>query len=125
MTESLLIDQVKNCINTIGCNNKMSTIMTTAWITLERFIARFTTLPARLEDLDMALLACFVESHSQACVDVELLLLELTGIRMILLHSGFSQNQLTALSVRVKRERVANDKNGKYRFAKKLCAKSQ
>jgi hypothetical protein len=121
MSDSLL-DEVKYCVEKIGCNDSMSTIMTTAWLSLEHFIAQSTALPARLQDLDAVLLARFVEARSKGCADVELLLLELTGIRMILLQSGFPTNQLTALSVRVKRERLANDKDGKYRFAKKLCA---
>ncbi|SHK75593.1 hypothetical protein [Paraburkholderia terricola] len=121
MSDSILIKHVKHCIDKIGCNEVMRVVTTTVWFALEHFIAQYSATPTRLEDLDVALLARFVETRSQGCVDVELLLLEITSIRMVLLESGFLHNQLTGLSVRVKRERLANDKNGKYRFAKTLC----
>jgi hypothetical protein len=99
----------------------MRVIMTKVWLEFEQSIAPFSLYPLQLRDLDLELLACFIEVRSKRCVDVELLLLEITCIRMVLLESGFLHNQLSGLSVRIKRERLANDENGKYRFAKRLC----
>ena len=122
MTESSLTNQVMRCIENIGCNSTMSTIMLKAWLALEQFLVRSGKLPPRLEDLEAAVLAGFVERYSRECANVELLLVELAGIRMILLESGYPMEQLAALSVPVRRQRLANDKNGKYRFVKTLDA---
>ena len=121
MSNSSLLEQVKRCADKIGCNDMMRAIMAKVWLEFEQSIAPYPSYPFRLQDLDVALLAGFVEARSKQCVDVELLLLEITCIRMVLLESGFLHNQLTGLSVRVKRHRLANDENGKYRFAKTLC----
>ncbi|RDJ98728.1 hypothetical protein [Paraburkholderia lacunae] len=122
MTESSLKNQAMRCIDKIGSNSTMSTIMLDAWLSLERFLVQYGKLPPRLEDLDAAALASFVERQSSECVNVELLLMNLVGIRMILLESGCTMEQLAPLSVRVKRQRLANDKNGNYRFVKILAA---
>jgi hypothetical protein len=122
MTESSLNNQVKRCIENIGCNDTMSTFMLKAWLALEQFLVRCEKLPPRLEDLEAAALAGFVEHYLKECANVELLLVELAGIRMILLESGHPIEQLAALSVPVRRQRLANDKNGKYRFVKTLAA---
>ncbi|MFM0152699.1 hypothetical protein PQR05_19165 [Paraburkholderia sediminicola] len=98
----------------------MSTIMLNAWLSLEQFLFECGKLPPRLEGLDAAALASFVERQSSECMNVELLLMNLGGIRMILLTSGCATEQLAPLSVCVKRQRLANDKNGKYRFVKIL-----
>ncbi|MEX3765019.1 hypothetical protein [Paraburkholderia phenoliruptrix] len=121
MPDSQLLQHVKRCADTIGCNETMRAIMVKVWLEFEQSIDPYSSGPVRLPDLDIALLATFVELRSKRCVDVELLLLEITCIRMVLLESGFLQNQLATLSVRIKRERLANDANGKYRFAKALC----
>ena len=121
MSDSSLLEQVKHCADKIGCNDMMRVIMAKVWLEFEQSIASFSSHPLQLQDLDVALLAGFVEMRSKRCVDVELLLLEITCIRMVLLESGFLRNQLSGLSVRMKRERLANDENGKYRFAKRLC----
>jgi len=122
MQESALKNQAMHCIDRIGCNSTMSTIMLDAWLSLERFLAQCGKLPPRLEDIDAAALASFVERQSAECINVELLLMNLVGIRMILLESGCAIEQLAPLSVRVKRQRLANDKNGNYRFVKTLAA---
>lgn len=121
MSDSSLLEQVKRCADKIGCNDMMRVIMTEVWLEFEQSIVPSSLHPLRLQDLDVALLAGFVEVRSKRCVDVELLLLEITCIRMVLLESGFLHSQLSGLSVRIKRERLANDENGKYRFAKRLC----
>ncbi|EIF28155.1 hypothetical protein BCh11DRAFT_08055 [Burkholderia sp. Ch1-1] len=121
MSDSSLLEQVKRCADKIGCNDMMRAIMSNVWLEFERSIAPYSSLPGRLPDLDLALLAGFIQARSKRCVDVELLLLEITCIRMVLLESGFLRNQLSELSVRIRRDRLANDENGKYRFAKTLC----
>jgi hypothetical protein len=121
MSNSSFVEQIKLFADNIGCNNMMRDIMANVWLGFENYIAENSAYPIRLKDLDIATLAAFVEMRSKQCVDVELLLLEITCIRMILLESGFSHSQLTDLRVRIKRERLANDENGKYRFAKVLC----
>ena len=122
MQESSLKDQVMHCIDKIGSNSTMSTIMLDAWLSLERFLVQCDKLPSRLEDIDAATLSGFVERQSSQCIDVELFLMMLAGIRMILLESGCAIEQLAPLSVHVKRQRLANDKNGNYRFVKVLAA---
>lgn len=121
MPDFSLLEQVKRCADKIGYNDVIRVIMAKVWLEFEQSIAPFSSHPLQLQDLDVALLAGFVEMRSKRCVDVELLLLEITCIRMVLLESGFLHNQLSGLSVRIKRERLANDENGKYRFAKRLC----
>lgn len=121
MSDSSLLEQVRRCADKIGCNDTMRVIMAKVWLEFERSIASFSLHPPRLRDLDLELIAGFIEVRSKRCVDVELLLLEITCIRMVLLESGFLHNQLSGLSVLIKRERLANDENGKYRFAKRLC----
>ncbi|MFM0558153.1 hypothetical protein P0D69_45775 [Paraburkholderia sediminicola] len=121
MPESSLLEQVKRCADKIGCNDMMRAIMAKVWLEFEQSIAPYSSHPLPLQELDVALLAGFVGARSKRCGDVELLLLEITCIRMVMLESGFLHNQLTGLSVRVKRHRLANDENGKYRFAKTLC----
>ncbi|MFM0011343.1 hypothetical protein [Paraburkholderia sediminicola] len=122
MQESLLTNQAMHCIDKIGSNSTMSTFMLDAWLSLEGFLVQCGKLPPRLEDLDPAALASFVERQSSECKNVELLLMKLVGIRMILLESGCVMEQLAPLSVRLKRQRLANDKNGNYRFVKILAA---
>ncbi|MEQ5841402.1 hypothetical protein N0A02_18390 [Paraburkholderia acidicola] len=121
MSDSSLLEQVKRCADKIGCNDMMRVIMAKVWLEVEQSIAPFWSHPLQLQDLDVALLAGFVEMRSKQSIDVELLLLEITCIRMVLLQSGFLHNQLSGLSVRIKRERLANDESGKYRFTKRLC----
>ncbi|TCK96524.1 hypothetical protein [Paraburkholderia sp. BL9I2N2] len=121
MSDSSFLEQVSRCADKIGCNDMMRAIMAKVWHEFEQSIAANSSYPLRLRDLDVPLLAGFVEARSKRCVDVELLLLEITCIRIVLLESGFLHNQLSELSVRVKRHRLANDEKGKYRFAKKLC----
>ena len=96
--------------------------MLDAWLSLEQFLARCGKLPSRLEDIDAATLAGFAERQSSECINVEQFLMMLAGIRMILLVSGCAIEQLAPLSVHVKRQRLANDKNGNYRFVKVLAA---
>lgn len=120
MPDSQLLQHVKRCAGTIGCNETMRAIMVKVWLEFEQSIDPYSSGLLRLPDLDIALLASFIELRSKRCVDVELLLLEITCIRMVLLESGFLHNQLATLSVRIKRKRLANDANGKYRFAKAL-----
>ncbi|MCX4149029.1 MULTISPECIES: hypothetical protein [Paraburkholderia] len=122
MSDSLLIHQVRYCAERIGFNDTMRTITNTVWLAIEQFTARFSEIPKRLEDLNVASVARFIETRSEGNPDVESLLLELTCVRLILLESGFSHNELTQLSVRVRRERLVNDKSGKYQFAKRLYA---
>ncbi|MDR6477293.1 hypothetical protein J2778_004794 [Paraburkholderia graminis] len=121
MSDSSLLEQVKRCADKIGCNEMMCAIMVNVWFEFEQTMVPRSPRPIRLHDLDVASLARFIEVRSKRCVNVELLLLEITCIRMVLLESGFLNNQLAALSVRIKRERLANDENGKYRFGKTLC----
>ncbi|PZR42323.1 hypothetical protein [Paraburkholderia fungorum] len=121
MSDSSLLEQVKRCAEKIGCNDMMRAIMAKVWLEFEQSIVPFSSHPLRLQEVDLELLARFIEVRSKRCVDVELLLLEITCMRMALLESGFLHNQLGGLSVRIKRERLANDENGKYRFAKRLC----
>ncbi|TDY25489.1 hypothetical protein B0G81_5960 [Paraburkholderia sp. BL6665CI2N2] len=121
MSDSSFLEQVSRCADKIGSNDMMRAIMAKVWHEFEQSIAPNSSYPLRLRDLDVPLLAGFVEARSKQCLDVELLLLEITCIRMVLLESGFLHNQLSELSVRVKRHRLANDEKGKYRFAKKLC----
>jgi len=99
----------------------MCAIMVNVWFEFEQTMVPHSPRPIRLHDLDVASLAGFIEVRSKRCVNVELLLLEITCIRMVLLESGFLNNQLAVLSVRIKRERLPNDENGKYRFGKTLC----
>ncbi|MFM0414792.1 hypothetical protein [Paraburkholderia aromaticivorans] len=122
MSDSLLIQQVRYCADKIGFNETLHAVTNTVWLAVEQFIARYSELPTRLEELNIASLARFIETRSKENPDVESLLLELTCVRLILLESGFSHNELTQLSVRVRRERLANDKRGKYQFAKRLYA---
>ncbi len=121
MSDSSLLEQVKRCADKIECNDMMRAIMAKVWLEFEQSIAPFSSHPLRLQELNLELLAGFIQVRSKRCVDIELLLLEITCIRMVLLESGFLHNQLSGLRVRIKRERLANDENGKYRFAKRLC----
>jgi hypothetical protein len=122
MSDSILIHQVRYCADEIGFNETLHAVTNTVWLAVEQFITRYSELPTRLEELNIASLARFIETRSKENPDVESLLLELTCVRLILLESGFSHNELTQLSVRVRRERLANDKRGKYQFAKRLYA---
>ena len=121
MSDSSLLEQVKRCAEKIGCNDMMRAIMAKVWLEFEQSIVPISSHPLRLQEVDLELLARFIEVRSKRCVDVESLLLEITCMRMALLESGFLHSQLGGLSVRIKRERLANDENGKYRFAKRLC----
>jgi hypothetical protein len=122
MSDSLFIHQVRNCADKIGLNDTMRIITITVWLAIEHFTSQYSGTPNQLENLSVASVARFIETRSEGNLDVESLLLEITCVRLILLESGFSHNELTQLSVRVKRERLVNDKSGKYRFAKRLYA---
>ncbi|MFM0498147.1 hypothetical protein [Paraburkholderia caledonica] len=99
----------------------MRVIMVNVWFEFEQTVVPYSSRPLRLHDLGVASLAGFIEVRSERCVDVELLRLEITCIRMVLLESGFVDNQSAALSARIKWERHTNGENGKYRFGKTLC----
>ncbi|MFM0145497.1 hypothetical protein [Paraburkholderia sp. RL18-085-BIA-A] len=120
MSDSLFIHQVRNCADKIGLNDTMRIITITVWLEIEHFTSQYSDTPNQFEDLSVASVARFIETRSEGNLDVESLLLEITCVRLILLESGFSHNELTQLSVRVIRERLVNDKSGKYRFAKRL-----
>jgi hypothetical protein len=122
MSDSPFIHQVKNCADKIGLNETMRNIAVTVWLAIEDFTSQYSDIPSQIENLNVASVARFIGTRSKKNLDVESLLLELTCVRLVLLDAGFSRNELVQISVRVKRERLGNDKSGKYRFAKKLCA---
>ncbi|MEX3900104.1 hypothetical protein [Paraburkholderia sp. BR10954] len=121
MSNTSLLEQIELCADNIGVNEKTCNVMTNVWLDFESYMAENSVRPTRLQDLNMATLSTFVEIRSKRCADVELLLLEITCLRLVLLESGFAHKELTDLRVRIKRKRLGNDKNGKYRFAKVLC----
>ncbi|MBW8837434.1 MAG: hypothetical protein JF605_20940 [Burkholderia sp.] len=120
MSEILLVREATRCAEEIGLNEYMRSITSAVWTAFEHSLPG-STCPAQLEDIDVQLVERFIASRAEECTDVEILLLEITCIRLTLLASGFGHRKLDALRVRVKRERLGNDANGKYRFAKTLC----
>ncbi|WOD18695.1 MULTISPECIES: hypothetical protein [Paraburkholderia] len=121
MSEGVLASQAKRRAEEIGLNEFMRSIASAVWSAFEGFLPAGSTCLARLQDVDVELVRRFIASRAQEYTDVEELLLELTCMRLTLLAAGFHHRQLSALTVRVKRERLPNDANGKYRFTKKLC----
>ncbi|TCG00238.1 hypothetical protein BZM26_14875 [Paraburkholderia strydomiana] len=121
MSEIVLAHQVRCRAEQIGLNQSMRSITSAVWTAFERFRPLDSTSPAQLEDVDVQLVERFIASRAEDCPDVEVLLLEITCIRLTLLASGFHHRQLAALKVRVKRKRLGNDANGKYRFTKTLA----
>jgi hypothetical protein len=121
MSEIVLAHQARCRAEQIGLNEYMRSITSAVWTAFERFLPLDSTCPAQLEDMDVQLVERFIASRAEDCTDVEVLLVEIACIRLTLSASGFHHRQLAALRVRVKRERLANDANGKYRFAKTLA----
>jgi hypothetical protein len=99
----------------------MRVIMVNVWFEFEQTVVPYSSRPLRLHGLQVPSLTGFIEARSKRCVDVELLRLEITCIRMVLLESSFLNNQSAAVSACINRERLTNDENGKYRFGKALC----
>ena len=121
MSENPLACQARRCAEQIGMNEYMCSITTAVWTAFEGFLTPGWTRPMQLSDADVQMVERFIATRAKACTDVEALLLEITCIRLTLLASGLRHRQLAALSVRVKRERLPNDANGKYRFARTLA----
>jgi hypothetical protein len=121
MSEIVLACQARRCAEQIGLNEYMRSITSVVWNAFERFLPPGSTCPVQLEELEVQLVERFIAARAEECTDVEVLLLEITCIRLTLLASGFRHGQLAALRVRIKRERLPNDANGKYRFTKTLC----
>ncbi|MBT2790414.1 hypothetical protein [Paraburkholderia strydomiana] len=121
MPEIALARQVRCRAEQIGLNEYMRSITSAVWTAFEHFLPLDSTSPAQLEDVDVQLVERFIALRAEDCTDVEVLLLEITCLRLTLLASGFHHRQLAALRVRVKRTRLGNDANGKYRFTKTLA----
>jgi hypothetical protein len=120
MQESTIHGQVKSVIDALGCNQKMASILDSAWMMLTSFLEQRGLLPGRLEDISQGAIAPFVTHCRSQDMEHDALLMTLAALRTLLMRAGHHAGALAALTAPTRRIRISNDSNGKYRYQRQI-----